>query len=163
MSPSWLEEIPIDAAATALVPEEPSGDSIPGGSARASSAEWSGSQVFGAGGNSVIRDVGHRSSPGVSCWHCWHHCARSNNALIPSIGRLIFLREGESLHVVCVVRFNLPANGVVRNDLLHLFRIVDRQRRYEQPLNGCCAVRRIRFFGEHYVQRDFGKLAALCR
>ena len=26
-----------------------------------------------------------------------------------SIGRLIFLREGESLHVVCVVRFDLPA------------------------------------------------------
>ncbi len=112
MSPSCLEEIPIDAAATALVPEEPSGDSIPGGSARASPAEWSGSQVIGAGGNSVILDVGHSSSPGISRWHCCRHCASSNNALIPNIGRLIFLREGESLHVVCVVRFAFPPPAV---------------------------------------------------
>ena len=56
---------------------------------------------------------------------------------------------------------NFPTNGVVKNDLRHLSRIVDRQCRYEQPLNGCCAVRRIRLFGEHYIQRDFGKLVVL--
>jgi len=56
-------EIPIDAAATALIPEEPPGDSIPEGSARACSAESFDSQVIGAGGDSVIRDAGHGSPP----------------------------------------------------------------------------------------------------
>jgi hypothetical protein len=103
-----LEEAPIDAAVSVLVLEEPFGDSLLEGLAKAFSVERSGSQVLGAGGDSLIRDVGYGSAPDWLCWHCWYQCTRFNNALIPNIGRLICLREGESLHVVCVVRFDAP-------------------------------------------------------
>jgi hypothetical protein len=98
--------MPIDAPVAGLGLVGFFDDSVPEGLARTSAAERFCSHVFGAGGDSVIRDVGHGSAPNWLSWHCWHHRARRNNALIPNIGRLTFLREGESLHVVCAVRFD---------------------------------------------------------
>ena len=113
MPPSWLEEErSIDAPVAGLGLVELSGDLAPEGLPRAASAGQFGALVIGAGGDPVIPDVGHRSAPDWLCWYCWHHRAKRNNALIPNIGRLISLREGESLHVVCVVRFNLPSNTI---------------------------------------------------
>lgn len=104
--------MPIDAPVAGLGLVELSDDSVPEGSARASVAERICSQGSGAGGDSVIRDVGHGSAPDWLSWHFWHHRDRRNNALISNIGRLTFLREGESLHVVCVVRFVMPSRPV---------------------------------------------------